>query len=221
MASEDQLVKEINDLKNQLGQVKQASNTMKARRMALSSEPVIRKGAGLQGILRSFLPKEMVPKNVGHKNHVAWPFYYQVDFDLSETTDWPDLNSGTRQTRSFQVSQEAAFLITAVSRHANDYSDAGDLGPLNIEFRDRQSSRFFNNEPIPIQMIGQKGYYTYIPVPMLVMPNAFMDVIMATSLDDGVTQNTPGSATGIHQFTFHGYRVRVEDAKKVLSSIFG
>lgn len=221
MANEDLLAQEIQTTLNQIKQIKNATKNLAARKQALSSQPVANNGGALAQHLKQFLPPHAMPKNVGHLNHVAWPFWYSVDFDLTTTSDWPNLTSATRLVSSFQVSQEAGFLVTGLSRHADDYSDAGDLGPLQIELRDRQSSRFFNNAPIPIQMISLEGYVTAMPTPFLIMPNAFMDVIMTTFLTPGVSQASDPGSVGTHQFTFHGYRLRIEDAQKVLSSIFG
>lgn len=221
MSKENLVVQDINVLNNQIKQVKNAISDMKARNQALSSQPVVSTGQGLRNSLNSILSANLAPQNVGQINKVAWQFFYTVDFDLTTTVDWPDLTSNTRQSASFQVSQEAAFLMMGIFRHANDYNDAGDLGPLTIEFRDRQSSRFFNDSPIPIQMLARDGYVSYLPVPMILLPNAFFELTMATHLAAGVTQATPAQATGKHTFTIMGYRVRVDDAKKVLSSIFG
>jgi hypothetical protein len=221
MSQADLIGQQIQEVLDQLKQVKNATNNLKARQNALSSQPVATAGGHLKQALSSILPPHMMPKNVGHMNHVQWPFNYQVDFDLSTTTGWPNITEATSQTQSFQVSQEAAFLATGISRHADDYNDAGDLGPWQIEIRDRQSSRFFNNAPIPIQMIGIEGHPTVLPTPFLILPNAFVEVTMSNFLDTGVTQNMDPDASGKHQFSFWGFRLRVEDAEKVLSSIFG
>ena len=214
-------IQQVEQLKNQIKQLKNSISDISSRRKALGSQPLIRHGKGLGHAFGQFMPKGYAPTNVGHLNHVSWYFQYTMNFDLSETNDWPNLTSNTKQVRSFQVSQEAAFLMMGVMRHAEDYDDAGDLGPITIEFRDKQSSRFFNDNPIPIQMIASKGYVSYMPVPMLVLPNAQMEVTMGTHLADGVSQNVPGTATGKHNITCWGYRIRVKDADKVLSSIFG
>jgi hypothetical protein len=66
-------------------------------------------------------------------------------------------------------------------------------------------------------MIGKKSRPTILPTPLLVMPNAFIDLTMSSWVP--VSQATTGS--GKFQFSFFGYRVRVEDADKVMSSIFG
>jgi hypothetical protein len=170
--------------------------------------------AKLKSNLKSILPPHMVPGNVGGLNKVAWPFWFQVNFDLGTN---PTYSPATRQTQSFQVTNEAAFLLMAISRKSYAYSTSGELSPLQIEIRDRQSSRQFNDRPIPIQMIGIKSRPSILPTPLLMMPNAFIDVTMSSWLQG--SQVTAGS--GKFQFSFFGYRVRVEDADKVLSTIFG
>lgn len=215
------LLKQIEDQKNQIKQVKNTISDLRSRRGALSSQPAFHQGSGLGKALRSILRPDLVPGNVGHINHAAWNFYYTVNFNLQNDATWPNLTSNTRQISSFTVSQEAAFLMMGITRHAEDYSSAGDLGPLALEIIDRQSSRYFNNEPIPIQNFGYKGYVSYLPVPMLILPNAKVEMQLTTTLDQGVSQNAEGGSTGKHSFTCWGYRVRVEDAGKVLSSIFG
>lgn len=230
MSRLDLEAQEIQNIKNQITQVKNTISQIRTRKSALSSQPVFSQGQGLHQAMSSFLPPQLVPQNVGGLNTVAWQFQYTVDFDLKTTKPWIDqvaasgngaISAFTQQTQSFQVTQEAAFLMMGVMRHANDYTDAGDLGPLTFEFRDAQSSRFFNNEPTPIQMFGQKGYMAYMAVPMILMPNARFEIKLGCSLDEGVTQQVPADSDGIHRCTMFGYRIRVADADKVLSSIFG
>lgn len=168
----------------------------------------------LKDHLKSYLPAHMVPGNVGGFNKVTWPFWFQVNFDLGTN---PTYSQSTRSTQSFQVTQEAAFLLMAISRKSYSYSTAGELAPLQLEVRDRQSSRQFNDRPIPMQMFGNKSRPSILPTPMLIMPNAFIDITLSSWLSG--SQATVGD--GKFQFSFFGYRVRVEDADKVLSTIFG
>ncbi|MEO5348877.1 MAG: hypothetical protein H7836_04450 [Magnetococcus sp. YQC-3] len=166
--------------------------------------------------LQKVIPPYMMPGNVGSFTKVTWPFWYNVSFDFGANPSW---SSNTRQTQSFQVSQEAAFLLAAVSRKSYSYTTASELAPLQFEIRDRQSSRQLNDRPIPLQMIGKRSKPTILPTAMLIMPNAFLDVTMTSWLPSTVTQASTG--TGKFQISFFGYRVRVEDADKVLSSVFG
>lgn len=170
----------------------------------------------LHKTLNSILPPNMRPGNVGDYSSVTWPMWYQADFDFGTN---PSYTSNSRQTQNFQNTQEAAFLFMAISRKHYGYDTASALAPLQVEIRDRQSSRQFNDNPIPIQMIGRRNHPTTLPTPMLVMPNAFLDITASTWLPAGNTMATTGS--GKFQLTFFGYRIRVEDSGKVLSSIFG
>jgi len=162
------------------------------------------------------LPANMRPGNVGDYNSVTWPMWYQVNFDFGTN---PSYTSNTRQTQNFQNTQEAGFLLMAISRKHYGYDTASALAPLQVEIRDRQSSRQFNNNPIPLPMFGRRSHPTVMPTPMFFAPNAFVDVTCTSWMASGNTMATTGS--GKFQLSFFGYRVRVEDADKVMSSIFG
>ncbi len=166
--------------------------------------------------LRKFLPEHLIPSNVGGYDSVAWPFWFQANFDFGAN---PTITSASRQTSSFQVTQEAAFLLMAVYRKGYEYGTSGDLGPWQLEIRDRQSSRQFNDKPIPMQVIGNKSRPSILPTPMIIQPNAFMDITMSSWLPSGVSQATTGS--GKFQFSFFGYRTRIENADQLMSLIYG
>lgn len=215
MSRADLLAQELMRKQDELREYNRATQNMKRRYQALSSQPVIANSGNLAENLAAILPPELLPANVGHINKVAWEFYYEFTFDLG--TD-PLIANTLRQRGSVQVSQEAAFIATGIVRHADDYTEAGDLGPFQIEIQDRQSTRFINDEPIPIQMIGQKGYYTSYPTGFLFMPNAFIDMFFSSWLPNGQSQQTFGD--GLHKFILHGYRTRIEDVQNVLSTVF-
>jgi hypothetical protein len=227
MGSETLLLQEIERKQQELRQLKTSISNIKARNQALSSQPTVTQAGELQQNLAKILPAHLRPRNVGNLYHVQWPFYFSMDFDLSQTQPWIDnapdgaITSDTRQTRTYQVTQESAFLFTAISRNCNDYDVSGDLGPLQVEIRDRQSSRFFSNAKIPIQMFGAEGWPTPMPTPFLVMPNAVIEMEISSFLEPGVVAEPEPDQTGRIQFTFFGYRMRIEDAQKILSSIYG
>lgn len=168
----------------------------------------------LEQSLKQILPSYMMPTNIGDINQVSWPFHHTAEFDFG--TD-PTYGPNTRQTQSFQVSQEAAFIITKLSLKSFSDTDSGELAPLTLRIIDRQSTRQFNDVPVPIQMFGAKSYPTIFPTPMLIMPNAFMDFTMESWL--AVNQATLGS--GKFQLMLEGYKIRLGDMTKVLSTIFG
>lgn len=168
----------------------------------------------LRKALESFLPPYMIPGNVGDVNQVTWPFWEVVSFNFGTNPTW---SPTTRQTASFQVTQEAGFLLTSISRKSYGYDTSNDLAPLQFEIRDRQSSRQLNDRAIPLQMIGKRSLPTILPTPMLLMPNAFIDVTMTS----WITASMASTGNGRVDLVFHGYRIRVEDQEKVLSTIFG
>lgn len=172
--------------------------------------------SNLKDQLDKVIPPYQRPSNVGPMNVVTWPYYHDVSFDLGTNPTW---TSSSSQTRNFQVSQEAGFLLMAVGRNAWDSSHAGDLAPLQIEIRDRQSTRVFNDRPMPIQNIGKKKDPTVFPTPMLIAPNAIIEVIASSWVDSTVSMPTVG--IGKFDLFFFGYRIRIEDLNKVQSTVFG
>jgi len=165
--------------------------------------------------LKRLLPPGMVPGNVGHINEVMWPFYHVLSFDFGVN---PTYGPTTTQTKSFQVTQEACLLLSKITRKSYSYDNSSDLAPLTMTLRDRQSSRQLNDRPIPIQMIGKKSRPTVLPTPYLIMPNAFIEVEIRSWL---TADQAASTGTGKFDFVFEGYRIRIEDQDKVLSTIFG
>lgn len=170
--------------------------------------------SGLKQHLQNILPPNMMPGNVGNINQVMWPFYDSLTIDFGTNPTW---SPSTRQSASFQVTQEACLLLSKVYRKAYDYTTAGELAPLQLTFRDRQSSRQLNDRPIPLQMIGKKSFPTVIPTPYIIMPNGNFEVEMTS----WITASQATTGNGKHDFIFEGYRIRIEDQDKVLSTIFG
>lgn len=170
--------------------------------------------SALQKKLLKILPSGLVPSNVGEYYSVAWPFTYTIDFDFGTN---PTYGPATSQTQSFQNTQEAAFIFTQISRKSDDYSTSGELAPLQLTIKDRQSTRQFNDQPVPIQIIPKKSPYLTLEVPLIILPNAFIDFIVSSWLP--ANQATVG--TSKHSFFLKGYRTRTEDIGTVLSTIYG
>jgi hypothetical protein len=172
------------------------------------------KDMSLKGHLQKILPAGMMPGNVGHINQVMWPFFHVITIDFGTN---PTYGPSTRQAQSFQVTQEACLLLSKITRKSYSYNDAGELAPLQLTMRDRQSSRQLNDRPIPLQMLGKKSFPSILPTPYLIMPNGFFEVEVTSWL----TANQVTVGNGKHEFIFEGYRIRIEDQDKVLSTIFG
>jgi hypothetical protein len=178
-------------------------------------------GAGTGGVpqavenqLKKILPEFLIPGNLGHVNKVTWNHWFQVDFDFGNN---PTIQKNiSRATQNLQVTAEAAFLLMALQWNPWSDSTSGLAGPWNIEIRDRQSSRQFNGAPVPLQMLGRRSQPTVFPVPMLLWPNAIMDFTMDSY--QPIAQTTVGS--GKHEIMCFGYRIRPQDADKIMSLIY-
>lgn len=209
---------QINHLTNIKRTLREREKTLNARMMMLNSPESFPANnvKALKNSLLGNLPSHMVPGNVGGINEVTWPFLFQINLDIGDDPIVVD----SRFTRgSFQVDQEAAFLMMSISRSHNTNAagqSATINAPLQVEIIDRQSSRRFNNAPMPLQMIGQNSCPSIMPTPMYVQPNAFIDFVVngIPSTDQEFT------GSGSFQLSFFGYRIRTDDAGKVLSTIF-
>lgn len=166
-----------------------------------------------ENILAS-IPSGLIPGNVGPYDSIAWPFSYTVNFDFGADGTWgPD----TFQRQSFQVTQEAAFICGEISRKCLNGGPGGELAPLQMLIKDRQSTRQFMDFAIPIQAIAKKTPPTVWEVPLIFMPSAFVDIEMTSWAE--VAQTYGGNSR--MSFTFSGYRTRTKDIGTVLSTIFG
>lgn len=212
----NQALQRINELKALKARLRAHERNLVARYKTLGEVPALGSGYGdiqqVESNFRKFLPESHVPGNIGGLNRVAWKFYYQVNFDFGDDAV---VNDKTSLSQEFQVSQEAAFILMGVSRDCG--SQVTEFAPWSIEFKDRQSSRVLMDRPIPYQMLGTRSKFLVLTTPFLIMPNAKFETAMrgTTSYDLTLTGENK------HQITFFGYRVRIEDADKVLSSVFG
>lgn len=213
-------IQAMNDQINQLLSIREdlrnEERGLNSRARTLSTQPLV-KQENLRQSMGSYIPPHLMPGNVGPLNSVLWPYWFPVDFDFG--ADFTIVGGQTSQVQNFRVDQEAAILLVGVARQADSYTTAGHLGPWQLTIRDNQSSRQFNDSPIPIQMISYAaGQPTRLPTAMLLMPNATIACTLSTFLPLGVNQPTTGSSH--QQFSFFGYRVRIEDTEKVMGSVF-
>lgn len=204
---------QMNEIKNERRQLRKIERRF--RRNFLEEKPMVENT--LRAKLASVLPAYMIPGNVGDIDKVTWPYWFPVTFDFGANPTW---TSATRQVQSFQVTQEAGFLLMALGRKVWDSTNAGNLAPLQVEIRDRQSSRQFNDRPIPIQNIGLRHQPTIFSTSLFIMPNAFIDFTMTSFVAAG--ENMPTiSAASKHEIVCFGYRIRAEKLSNVLSTIYG
>jgi hypothetical protein len=217
----NQIQGEINRLNNIKRALREREKSLNARQQYLDNPQAfpVNNIKGLRNSLLGNLPNFMMPGNVGGINEVTWPFYFQVNIDMGDDPTVSQHNFSITKN-FFQVDQEAAFLLQSVGRsHSTNAAgqSATFSAPLQIELIDRQSSRRFSDKPFPLQMVGLDSIPSVFPTPMYIQPNAFLDVIVNGIPE--LEQHYNGS--GLFQLSFFGYRIRTEDAGKVLSTIFG
>lgn len=164
------------------------------------------------GILSGFRPG-----NIGDINQAIWPFYFPFTSQ--------DVAPGQSVFDSFSVTQEAGFLwrytIKAVFRKTGpnyEYIDPtqsnetlNNANGLSIVLRDAQSTREFHGRNAePIDNIGYASFPSVNPSTVFLLPNQTMQI-----------QYTNANPTETYRpfICFVGYRIRLEDAQKILSTV--
>lgn len=164
------------------------------------------------------LAKKLRPGNVGDINRVVWPFFF--------TTTKATLVPNSTVQSNVTITQEAAFIwlghtkavfLEETGNPGNyNYIDptqpdaSGKANNLTLSIRDSQSSRAFMNKSIDLNQIGTWQYPTILPTPQLILPNSNIEFQFSNS--DQVNTYRPF-------VTLYGLRVRIEDAKDILSTI--
>jgi hypothetical protein len=162
----------------------------------------------------------LAPGNIGDINSVIWPFYFSTD--LPEN---PIGNNESFQT-GFSVTQEAAFIwmsytkaIYLVEGEAPneswtylDPAQQPSAPGLVFTLRDGSSSRQFINTPINMDTYGNPRFPTKLPRPVMLLPNQVMQVAF--------TNNHPTNVY-VPVITAFGYRIRIDQASKLLSLVYG
>ena len=166
--------------------------------------------------LQTKLPNYLSPGNVGDINRVIWPFYFTTD----KVTVSPNSNVRT----SFTVTQEASFVwmyytksvfVLDTNDNSESYLDPDDTNNfatgLSFTIRDPQSQRQFFNRPIDIDHVGNPRWASTLPAPQLVLPRSSLEVNF---------YNDDANTTYIPSLTFFGYRIRMENANQLLSTVY-
>lgn len=170
--------------------------------------------------MRNSLGPLLTPGNVGDINAVIWPFYFTTD-----TPDTPLAANETFQT-GFSVTQEAAFIFMSFTKvvylvegeQPNESwtylnpDDQPSAPGLSFTLRDGSSSRQLFNTPISLDHYGNPRFPTKFPRPVMLLPNQVMQIAFA---------NNHASNLYIPKITAFGYRIRIDQAEKLLSLVYG
>ena len=164
------------------------------------------------------LPSQFRPGNLGDINRVVWPFWF--------TTSKVTLVPNSTAQGNITITQEAAFIWLSYTKTVyleevgvpGNYNfidpeqpdSAGKSNNLTMSIRDSQSTRTFMNLSIDINQVGYWKYPTMLPTPQLILPNSNIEFQFSNNDQDNTYRP---------YITMFGLRVRIEDAKDILSTI--
>lgn len=205
------LVDELRLLRDQFSSLRTRERQLEIRQAALGRIYQVRGGSKLAQHLSAQLPDHLVPGNVGDVGKVAWNFAYPFDFNFGLN---PTYSQATQQEQQVQVTQESAFLITAISISFIEDSPASSRAPLQLDIRDNQSTRQLNNLPIVLQSLGAQGNPTLLDTAFLMLPNASLSLRVTSFVPANETNPTVGD--GRFQIALLGVRMRTDDFGTVL-----
>jgi hypothetical protein len=171
--------------------------------------------------METSLPPELRPGNVGKLFDVIWPFW--LSFPAYT------LAPGATQTEIVQVTHEAAFIWTGITRVA--YVGAGTSAPyqclsdltttpvynlnVNMQMKDLTYSKFYQDKPVSLDSFGSQGVTTQLPTPHLLMPNQRIEAKLDSFSND---VDNPGEDLSYFIYVIlTGYRIRIQDANRYLS----
>jgi len=209
----------------------QQMNSQLNRRLAPQSGAEGNAGRELQDKFSHGILSGIQPGNIGDINRVIWPFAFQFQTANGVVQD---IEPGQSQTLSFSVTQEAGFLMRTISHSTFRrlgavapyfyeyvdpyYFDESSNSPNGLSFslQDAVSTRQYTgslngrtNEEI--SMLGNANYPFVYPSTVFLLPNQTMLL--------NLTNNSPISETYRTFVTVWGYRIRVEDAQQILSTV--
>jgi len=208
----------MNDNMRQKQRNVQMEAALKRRSLQRQGLPSVQGASSLKQNLDQALPASLRPGNVGSINRVIWPFWF--------TFSAPELAPNSASQGFTTITQEAAFVWMSYTKSIykktagpvytyvdpDNYTAAGQTDGLKFTLRDAQSTRTFHNSPIEIDQIGNPQFPSVLPTPILFLPNSTIEITY---------QNDNASDTYVPFITMFGYRVRIEDAQKILSTVVG
>jgi hypothetical protein len=209
---------DANSIRNANRNRQMAADLQRRQRMGMGAAGSDSAGSGAQGLAAKFanpLLAGFAPGNIGDINRAIWPFYF--------TFTSGDVAPGQTVVQSFTVTQEAAFIWRMATKAVFTKIDGvySYLEPrlleraagLKFSVRDAQSTREFHGRvPEAIDIMGGPNFPDLNPSTVFMLPNATTQI--AFSNQDALITYRPF-------VTFIGYRIRLEDATKILSTVTG
>lgn len=191
---------------------RQRELSLASREQIMNKMPVLSSGdMGMK--LQQILPPHLKPLNVGHIDNVMWDFFFPVTFDLGNN---PLLSPTFRMRETFNVNIEASFLLCGMIIDCSLDDINGLEAPLTMTVRNASSTRQFNDNPFPIQNLGQAGLPFIFETPLLLSGNSTVETELSTWLQE----NLQLAGNPKFDITFFGLRVRDENGANVVSTLF-
>lgn len=209
------LLDEIEQKRNAIRKLRAEERSVSEKEKLFLTEPLIKRN-GLRENLKSCLPKELVPSNVGELEEIVWPYEYPMSIDFQNGAD-SVISANKIYPLTEQVGQESCFILTGISRAFSSQGISGNGIPLKYLIKDMQSTRQIMDKPLCLAHIAHSGKVTKLPTPYLFMPNARITVELSSMLDSDIT------LTGVSTYTeiiLHGVRCRIEDASRIIEAMY-
>lgn len=163
--------------------------------------------------------ESFIPKNLESMYNVSWGYFETFTFDQAGIA----ANESVIETIS--VSQEAAFVMThavksvfEITGGEAEYIDPYAAAPadrfvpdVSVQFRDAQSQRVLDQNAYEIDHIGDSRFAMKFQKPMMWLPNS---VIECRFVNDSANTYVPF-------ITLYGYKIRLEDADRIVSLVTG
>ena len=212
----EELILDITKLQERRQNLRVSERDIVNNTKLIDMQPVVSGEGNLRTSLERMLPKHLVPTNTGSLRQVLTPFWYRVIFDLGTN---PTITANFTQSQSFQVSQDAGFLLTKISRYWKDQGEAGMGAPLGVSIRDNQSTRQFNDNPIPLQNIGFRGRPSLLHTPLLIVPYGSFKMTLTSLITTPAAWDWALVGNGYQELMFGGYRIDMGDERYLTENI--
>lgn len=214
--SREQLIYEITKLQKKRQDIRSEERTIVDQTKMINMQQVVSDEGNLRDNISKILPKHLVPTNVGDYRQLLSPYWYHAEFNLgTNITITPNYTA----TASIQIHQDAGFLLTTIQRYTKVQGTAGFAIPLGLTIRDNQSTRQFNDRPIPLNSIGFRARPTKLVTPMLLRPNASVTLTLSSLIDDIAGWSWILAGDSYQEIMLGGLRVNMADEQYLMDNI--
>jgi hypothetical protein len=214
---------ELSNLLDQIEQNRSKIRSLRAEERSVNeqeklflSEPLIKRN-GLRENLKSCLPKELVPSNIGELEQVVWNFEIPMTLSFVNGSDSIILGNGKIYELIEQIGQESCFILTGISRVFESQGIAGNGLPVKFLIRDRQSTRQIMDKPISLAHVPHSGKVLKLATPYLFMPNARVAVEISSMLNSDLT--ITGAQASV-ELILSGVRCRISDVSRIVEAMY-